>query len=282
MFTLKIENRFGDVLEVTHNKNYIVAKVEGLNPPKAQINTSNIAGMDGALFNSAKVETRNIVLTVLPQSPVEKNRLALYKYSQVKQWCKIYYSNGAVSVQIEGYVEAIEGSLFDRPQSFQISIVCPQPYFESLHEIYNDISSLVANFEFPFAIEKEGIEFSYINHDALATVTNVGDTETGILIYITARGQVKNPIIYGNNTGGSMKLNITLADRDQVIINTNSGERSVKLISGVTETNIIDKLQSGAEWFVLSPGENIFTYDADEGADLMSIVFRHRTKYGGV
>lgn len=282
MFTLKIENRFGDVLEVTHNKNYIVPKVEGLNPPKARINTSNIAGMDGALFNSAKVETRNIVLTVLPQEPIEENRLALYKYAQVKQWCKIYYSNGAVSVQIEGYVETIEGSLFTRPQSFQISIICPQPYFEALFEIYNDISSLISNFEFPFAIESPGIEFSYINHETLSTVTNVGDTETGILIYITARGQVKNPIIYDNNTGGSMKLNITLADRDQVIINTNSGERSVKLISGSTETNIIAKLQSGAEWFTLYPGENIFSYDADSGEDLMSIVFRHRTKYGGV
>lgn len=282
MFTLKIENRFGDILEITHNKNYIVSKVEGLNPPKARINTSNIAGMDGALFNSSKVETRNIVLTVLPQEPVEKNRLALYKYAQVKQWCKIYYSNGSVSVQIEGYVEAIEGSLFNRPQSFQISIICPQPYFEALHEIYNDISSLILNFEFPFAIDSEGIEFSYINHEVLSTVTNIGDTETGLVIYITARGEVVNPVIYGNNTGGSMKLNITLAEREQVIINTNSGERSVKLLSGTTETNIIDKLQVGAEWFTLYPGDNIFSYDADSGVDLMSIVFRHRTKYGGV
>lgn len=282
MFTLKIENRFGDVLELTHNKNYVVTKIDGLDPPKAKINLSDIAGMNGSLFNSAKAETRNIVLTVLPQNPVERNRLALYKYAQVAQWCKIYYSNGSVDVQIEGYVETVEGSIFSRSQSFQISILCPQPYFEGLHEIYNDISSLISNFEFPFAIESSGIEFSYINHDVLSTVTNVGDVETGLSIYITARGEVVNPVIYDATSGGSIGLNITLQDRDQVIINTNSGSRSVKLIRGVTETNIIDKVTPNPTWFILNPGENIFSYDADSGVDLMSIVFRHRTKYGGV
>lgn len=281
MFTLKIENRFGDVLELTHNKNYVVTKIDGLNPPKAKINLSDIAGMNGSLFNSAKAETRNIVLTVLPQNNVERNRLALYKYAQVAQWCKIYYSNGSVDVQIEGYVETVEGSLFNRPQSFQISILCPQPYFEGLHEIYNDISSLVANFEFPFAIEYSGKEFGYIEHDSLSTLINSGDVETGVSIYITARGEVINPVIY-DNYGGSFKLNLTLQTRDQVIVNTNSGERSVKLIRGSTETNIIDKVSPDPTWFILHPGENIFSYGADYGSDLMSIVFRHRTKFGGV
>ena len=282
MFTLKIENRFGDILELTHNKNYIVTEVKGLNPPKAKVNFSDIAGMNGSLFNSAKAEVRNLVLTVLPQTPVEKNRLALYRFAQVAQWCKIYYSNGSVDVQIEGYVETVEGSLFSKTQSLQISIVCPQPYFEELHEIHNDISSLISNVEFPFAIEAEGIEFSYINHDVLSTVTNVGDVETGIIVEITARGEVVNPVIYDNTSRGSIALNITLAEREQIVINTNSGSRSVKLISGTGETNIIDKLKPNPQWFTLQPGENIFSYDAESGVDLMSIVFRHRTKFGGV
>lgn len=281
MFTLKIENRFGDVLEVTHNKNYVVTSVEGLNPPKAKINLSNVVGMDGSLFNSSKVETRNIVLTVCPQDPVEKNRMALYKYAQIRQWCKIYYSNGSLDVQIEGYVEAIEGSMFKLPQTFQISILCPQPYFEELNEIVNDISSLLSAFEFPFAIEKNGIEFSYINHDALSTVTNHGDVETGLSIYITARSEVVNPVIYDDH-GGRFAINVTLSEGEQIAINTKSGERSVKLISEVSEENIINKVQSNPTWFTLYPGENIFSYGAESGVDFMSIVFRHRTKFGGV
>ena len=282
MFTLKIENRFGDILELTHNKNYVVTNVEGLSPPKAKINLSDIAGMNGALFNSAKAETRNLVLTVLPQTPVEQNRLALYRFAQVAQWCKIYYSNGSTDVQIEGYVETVNGSLFSKTQSLQISIICPQPYFEGLREIRDDVSSLIHAFEFPFAIGSEGIEFSYINHDILSTVTNVGDVETGVIIEITARGEVVNPIIYDNISRGSIALNITLKNREKIVINTNSGSRSVKLISGTGETNVMDKMVPTPTWFTLQPGENIFSYDAESGVDLMSIVFRHRTKFGGV
>lgn len=281
MFTLKIENRFGDVLELTHNKNYVVTSVEGLNPPKAKINLSNVVGMDGSLFNSSKTETRNLVLTVRPQDPVEKNRLNLYKYAQIGGWCKIYYSNGSLDVQIEGYVEAIEGSLFKLPQSVQISILCPQPYFEAMDEVINDVSSLVSNVEFPLAIDEGGIEFSYINHDVLSTVINHGDVETGLSIYITARSEVVNPIIYDNH-GGKFAIDVTLSEGDQIVIETKSGERSVKLISGVGEKNIINKVQRNSTWFTLYPGENIFSYGARSGSDFMSIVFRHRTKYGGV
>lgn len=282
MFTLKIENRFGDILELTHNKSYAVTAIEGLNPPKGRINMASIAGMNGALFNSSKVETRNIVLTVLPQYPVEQNRLALYKFAQIAQWCKIYYSNGSTNVKIEGYVEAIEGSLFSRPQSFQISILCPQPYFEAVQTVYDDISSVIGLFEFPFAIPAEGIEFGIIRRELVSVIQNRGDVETGLTITITARGEVVNPVIYCNSTGGALGLNVTLAEHDVVIINTNSGMRSVKLISGTTETNIINLVKSGAEWFTLTPGENVFSYEAEVGGDVMNIVFSHNTKYGGV
>ena len=281
MFTLKIENRFGDVLELTHNKNYVVTSVEGLTPPKAKINLSNVVGMDGSLFNSSKTETRNLVLTVRPQDPVEKNRLDLYKHAQIGGWCKIYYSNGSLDVQIEGYVEAIEGSLFKLQQSVQISILCPQPYFEAMNEIVNDVSSLISNFEFPFSIEKSGLAFSYINHDVLSTVINHGDVETGVSIYITARSEVVNPIIY-DNYGGKFAIDVTLSKGDQIVIHTKSGGRSVKLISGTGERNIINKVRRDSTWFTLYPGENVFYYDAESGLDFMSIVFRHRTKYGGV
>lgn len=282
MFTLKIENRFGDILELTHNKNYAVTKVEGLNPPKGRINTASIAGMNGALFNSSKVETRNLLITVLPQEPVERNRLALYKYAQIAQWCKIYYSNGSTSVKIEGYVEAIEGSLFSRPQSFQISIVCPQPYFESLQTVYDDISSVIGLFEFPFAIPAEGTEFGIIRRELVSIIQNRGHVETGLTITITARGEVINPVIHCNSTGGSFGLNMTLAEHDMIVINTNSGMRSVKLVSGATETNVINLVTPNAEWFTLTPGENIFSYEAEVGGDVMNIVFSHNTKFGGV
>lgn len=282
MFTLKVENKNGEVLTLRQNKNYEVTKIEGLNPPNATISFSEIAGVDGGLFNSSRVEMRNIVLTIKPLPPVEKNRLNLYKYFNIKQWCKIYYSNGSLDVQTEGYIETIETDLFSKSEEMQVSIMCPKPYFESLREIYSDISRVVANFEFPFAIEKEGIEFSYIENDEFALVTNSGDIESGVIIEIVARGTVTNPIIYNTGTGGMFGLNITLNEFDKIVINTNSGEKGVHLISGGVETNIINRIMSGVEWFKLTPGDNTFSYEAKSGTEQMSIMFRHSTKYGGV
>lgn len=282
MFNLKIENRFGEILSLTYNGNYIVTKIDGLGPPKAILNISKVAGMPGGLFNSASIEVRNIVLTVYPQVPVEKNRLELYRHFQSGEWCKIYYSNDSVDVQIEGYVETPEPDIFSKTEKIQVSIVCPQPYFEGLKEIYTDISAVVSNFEFPFSIPSSGIEFSYINYDLLAYVTNYGDVDTGVLIYLSARGEVVNPEIFSNITRGSIKLNVTLQEHDQVVINTNSGQRSIKLLRESSEIDLMNKIGKYPEWFKLRPGQNIFAYDADSGKENMSIVFRHRTKYGGV
>ena len=280
MFTLKIENPSGEILELTHNKNYVVDEFEFTS--KARINLSDVAGMDGGLYNSSKSEPITGTIVLAPQFPIEQNRLNLYRYFQRGKWCRVYYSNGSIDVQIEGYVEEITPSLFSKRQTVQISIVCPKAYFEEIFESYSDISSIISTFEIPFAIEEDGVEFSYINHDVLATVINEGSVDSGVIIHITARGSIVNPIIYGNTFGGSMKFNIELQETDQLIINTNSGERSVKLIRGVTETNVVNCLGDNPTWFEVFPGENVFSYDAESGAELLSIVFRHRTKYGGI
>lgn len=282
MFTLKIENRQGEILTLTHNQNYIVKEIDGLEPPKAGINLSDVSGMAGGLYNSSKVEPRNLVLTVLPCCPVDDNRLHLYRFAQAGQWCKIYYANKSLNVKIEGYVETIEAQTFTKLQQIQISIICPQPYFVGMKEIYNDISDVIADFEFPFSIPQKGVEFSYLNPDMLAHVTNYGDVDTGVVINIATRGEVVNPTIHANNTRGAMGVNVTLHEHDQLIIDTNSGQRNIFLIRDNTETSIINRMKPNPEWFVLTPGENVFSYTAESGADLMSVTFEHQTKYGGV
>ena len=45
MFTCKIENEAGEVLELTGRENeYQVYQIDGLTPPTAQINTSTLVG----------------------------------------------------------------------------------------------------------------------------------------------------------------------------------------------------------------------------------------------
>ena len=81
MFTLKVENIKGAVLELTDNEeDYQIANIEGITPPNANINTSTYANGDGSAFNSSKIPNREIVITVYINGDVSQNRLKLYKY----------------------------------------------------------------------------------------------------------------------------------------------------------------------------------------------------------
>ena len=282
MFTLIIENARGDQFTLSGNKNYSIVDVQGVSTLTATINTSNRGLRDGGSFNSARSDMRNIVLTVAINHPVERNRVNLYTFFKGKQYCKIYYKTQTRNVYIEGYVESIENNLFELGQKMQISIICPQPYWLALSTIYSDVSKVVRSFEFPFAIESEGIEFSYIQKDYIASVNNTGDVDCGIVATITAMGDVVNPIIYCSETGGSFGVKVSMKRSDQLIINTNEDHKGVKFIRDGVEYNYINKIMKNPEWFVLSAGENMFSYDAEEGVEYMSIYFAHQSKYQGV
>ncbi len=282
MFTLKIENKRGETITLSNNGNYAIVGIDGLASTSATINTANTGLIDGAMFNSSRVNMRNIVLTVAINGDAERNRIELYKYFKIKQYCKMYYQNGIRNVYIEGFVETIETNLFTQAQTVQISIICPHPYFSALATIHSDVSRVVSTFSFPFSLSKTGKEFSYIQNDYIATVTNKGDVECGIKAVLTAKGRVVNPIIYNAETGGSFGVKVTMGNSDQLIINTHDGEKSVSFIQNGVETNYINHIMANPEWFTLLAGDNIFTYTAESGVDDLSIYFVHQSKYMGV
>ena len=153
MYTAQIENSSGNLFTLTGNEPvYQILSITGLNPPNAQINTTTIVGLDGAVFNSSKLETRNLVLTIKINGDVETNRLLLYSYFKTKDKCTFYYSNNSRDVSIEGYVESVECDLFSNNELAQISIICPYPYFKALTQIITDFSNVTPQFVFPFSI----------------------------------------------------------------------------------------------------------------------------------
>ena len=284
MFNLRVENTDGQIITLTQDEcNYQVLNIEGLNPPKADIYTKAVASLDGGKFKSSKLQMRNIVLTIKINGDAEANRLHLYEYFRTGAWCKVYYSNGSRNVYIEGYCETIECPLFTVKQQMQISIVCPNPYLKSIRTIYADISKSFGDFEFPFEIEEEGIEFSRYDSGREVTILNNGEIDNGIEITLTAvSGAVVNPIIYNSHTYDYLKLNLTLAEGDIIVINTNRGNKSVKKILNAIETNMINYLESGSTWLQLKVGSNRFTYTAESNEENLRVEFESNLLYEGV
>lgn len=287
MYTAKIQNADGELFTLTGNEPvYQILDIQGLNPPKAQINTSTIVGLDGAVFNSSKLETRNLVLTIKINGDVETNRLNLYKLFRTKEKCTFYYTNNTLDVFIEGYVESVECNLFTNDEHAQISIICLQPYFKSLYEILQDSSDVEALFSFPFSINAaEPIPISNFNESGSINVFNSSESQTGTIVEINFSNSASSLEIKNATTGDDLTLNYSFLAGDKVVINTNKGEKSITLIRSGVLSSIFSALQPGSVFFQLSVGINQFDYLVNNATDTtgqVSILFRYYNVYRGV
>jgi len=282
MYTLKVKNHNGEILNLSSNPNYIVYKIEGLQPPAVTINSSKNATSDGSTVNSKSVNDRNIVIYTTIEGDVEKNRINLYKYFPLKKTVTLYYKNDTRDVYIEGEVELIECDLFAEKQRAQISLICPQPYFKAIDELISYFNEISALFSFPFSIPESGTEISVITANIRKSIFNTGDVDTGLVITLYAIGEVVNPVIYDVFERTHIMLNMTLQASDQVIINTNVGKKSITLIRDGNSSNIMGYMSADSKWFTLSVGDNVFTYGADSGSSNMQLSFRTSLLYGGV
>ena len=283
MYTFEVENAKGERLELSHNPNYSIVSIHGLTPAAALINTSTMGNFDGAKYNSSRVGTRNIVIQLHLERDIEANRIMLYTYFRPKQWCRLYFKNTSRSVYIDGYVETFDGDLFVLGQRMQISVICPQPYFMLADGATYRITRTASLFEFPFAIDAEGIPFSGIEASKTAVIMNRGDVDIGLKIELQADGgNVVNPILYNADNGDTFPLHMTILDGDTVTINTNRGEKRIELTRDGATSNIISQITSQVDWFQIPTGQTVFTFACDSGQEFLNVDFYINEKFQGV
>ena len=280
-----VETENGQKLELTQNSEYDVINIEGLNPVGATINTYKIGVSDGEHYNSSYVNMRNIVLYIVPKNKsndIETNRLALYKYFRPKHKIRLYFQHDSRDVFIDGYVETVEISLYSQLEQFQISVICPQPYFLDISTAQGDFTQIENLFEFPFAIEEEGIEFSRFGQIDDIYINNDGEVETGLIISLYAFGSASGIELYLNDTQYFKLGDLSLETGDILTINTNKGEKSVTLLRNGTEINCINYVSKGSTWFTLDIGENKISKIIGSGMESVNIDVSYYIKYIGV
>lgn len=286
MYSLKIEKYNKKIIELTGNESvYQIINIEGLNPPRALINLSPIAGNDGKVLNSTNLEPRNIVITIKINGDVEFNRLNLYNCFRTKEQCKIYYKNNNRNVYIEGIVENVECNYFTNNEIAQISIICPDPYFKDLETIYNNISKIISNFTFPFSINVDNpVSFSELDINRVVNIVNSSESESDLIININFLGNVEKLEIRNILTGKYIIINYSFIKGDILKINCQNANRSVILTRNGITLNLISNLKKGSKFIRLNIGDNQFSYLADDGENdsLVHIQFIHCNLYRGV
>lgn len=284
MFNVVLENKKGEQLTFSQNSPFTITEIQGLNPPEATINTSEVALIDGAKYNSAKVNMRQLMIAFAIQYSASANRLQVYNVLKSKQWIRFYYTGDYRDVYIDGYIQSIDIAYFEMKQVVTCTILCPQPYFNKAQQIINELTTIVNAFHFPFASTSEPqLVFGYYEEASSVTVVNDGDVACGMTIELYARNAVSNPKIFNYVTQDFFGLTYSMQAGDLITIDTRQGQKSVTLLRNGTETNIFNAVMKNSTWLQLDPDENTFVYEVGTGKSYnLSVIFNHYDLYEGV
>lgn len=283
MFTLRARRENGSIFSLTQNEYLMITDVQGLEPPRAEFSLAAGQYQDGSKVSMARVGTRNIVIygSILHDSEMVRQRL--YHYFAVKGSVTLLYTSPLREVQITGRVESISVNAFARPVSFQISILCPQPYWEALSEDDADIANVVGGLEFPVELLSDGIELGTIKSTQDVALYNGGELSAGLDIYLEASGAVDLPMIYNSKTNERFRYKGSLEEGDVLHICTKQGQRSVTHHhSDGTEENAFNYIDMGSTWLQAAAGDNFFSVYADSGLESLHVRVSFRRLYQGV
>ncbi len=122
-------------------------------------------------------------------------------------------------------------------------------------------------------------------------VTYAVDSENGINISIHAIGEATNITIYNTGTREQMAIDTNklkemtgygVVAGDTITINTRKGHKSITLLRNGRQTNILNCLKKGSDWFTLAKGDNIFAYTAENGDSNLQFRISNMIVYDGV
>jgi hypothetical protein len=137
-------------------------------------------------------------------------------------------------------------------------------------------------FEFPFSIPAEGIEFS-TRQRLTSTVINAGAIPTGGIITFTAKDDgITNPYIINLRNGQWFRIFTTMQNDDIIVRATIIGEKSVKLIRGGVEINLLSVRDSNSSWITFEAGANTISIAAEPSTDNLDCEVMLVQKFQGV
>lgn len=282
----------------------IVKSIEGLGPAKANINVTDISTSDGGIFNSSRLDKRNIVMNLgflqSASESIEDIRQKTYMYFPIKKKVHLTIVTDNHTSETDGYVESNEPDIFSQNEGCSISIICPDPFFYSKDDNATSFSGIESSFSFPFAndstdeaVSEPILEMGVLQNHTEQLIIYDGNSEIGMTIHIHALGEATNITILNILTGDKMILNTdrlktilgtdtAIIEGDTIIIDTTRGNKSITLLREGISTNILNCLDRGSKWFTLTKGDNIFSYDAETGATNLQFYIVNKVAYDGV
>lgn len=160
---------------------------------------------------------------------------------------------------------------------------CDDPYIYDTNSTVVELATWIGAFEFPLEIpDGEGIEMGYRSPSLIANVFNSGDSDTGMIIRFRAIASISNPSLINVNTYEVFKLKTEMQGGDVIEVSTYTKKKTVTLIRNNVRTNIFNTVTLESIFLQLSPGDNLFRYDADTGLDNLEVSMHFTAKRVGI
>ena len=271
----------GNTIDMLNNGYFQTIHADGLTRLSANVASSTTPNVDGDRINSVWAQPRGIVLDLRIRGNVDVEEAKRYILQTIKptQEGRLVLTQGERVLEIKGRVESINMPRFGLGVTMQVSLHCSEPYWRDLEDVLLEISRTLAMHYFPDAegglfFPSEGIVMSAFDTSLTRTYTNDGDAACGMVISIIALGAVQNPVVYRSD-GAFIGVNDSMAAGDEIIINTNAGEKGITK-NGV---NILNKIKAGSKLFQLETGDNVLTIGSDGGTvgnAYFTLTFRRR------
>ena len=266
---IDITNGYGETLSLDlfqpELSGFAIREISGLGPVQATVSMADYASKPGGRFQGSRLGTREISFDLVfldTQVSIETVRHQSYKYFPIGEKITIDIYTDERKVTTTGYVENNEPSIWDSEmEGCTIDVVCESPYLSGKDLTIKNLASTYSAFHFPFTSPETPPEllFGYIKVGEDIEIINDGEAEVGCVFAISALEDFSNPLIYNDYDGTYFGVMINMDEGDLLVINTKIGEKSVKLIRGNQEINVINYMKGGSTWFMLKRGKNKFS-----------------------
>lgn len=271
-------------VELALKEPFILSSIKGVGGVECSMIYSSVVGMQSKVYQGFRKEPRVIECTVYVRG---ENRAEMYKNRKEligllkpeSEPGTAYYSNDHITVKTAA-VPQLPPDFAERVRNYNkadLKLWCPDPDWQALETQTASIAAQKGTgFSLPF---KFPIKFSYVKNEI--TVQNNGTAKAPVTITITGPGV--NPAITNRTNGKTIRLdNKSLGSGEQLIITTERGKKSVKLLKNGIYTDAFQYIDPTSKFWELEVGQNDIVYSSDDNSEATSIVISWVERYEGV
>lgn len=264
---------------------FLLVAAEGCYEVSNNVTISENTMTDGGAYQGSVAKIRNIVLTLKDYGNNVYNRNLIDALFKAGTAGTLVFKEDENQRKIEYYVESVNSSGEFGARNYTVSLLCPDPFFYAMNDVYITLAAWIENFEFVHEFDAGGEEFGYRSNERLKNIINENAADgIGMTITVTAAGTVQNPSIIRVESNeaitiGSQTTPFNMYASDVLTITTTDNDKHVYLTHNGITTEVNQYITENSSFIQLMRGDNNIGYTAAVGEDAMSVRIAYRLKF---